>query len=217
GKQQPVAVVLVNLGTPEAPTPKAVKRFLGEFLSDKRVVEIPRIVWLIILNLFVLPLRPKRVAEAYKLIWTDRGSPIRWITEDQVAGLQSALADRYADRTITVTHAMTYGKPSIAETLDQLYQTDHRRIVVLPIHCECTTGAVVEKLGLTEQDYTLAYQSRFGKAEWVKPYADKTIEKLASEKVKTLDVVCPAFSADCLETLEEIAEQNAELFVEAGG
>jgi len=280
GTKQPVAVVLVNLGTPEAPTPASVRRFLREFLSDRRVVEIPRFVWLIILNLFVLTFRPKRVAEAYKAIWTERGSPIRWITEDQASGLQAQLENRYPQTSITVTHAMTYGQPAIADTLDQLYQQGHRRMVVLPMypqysgsttgavydqiaaymksnralpglsivnayfyndsyiaalsksienfwqehgradhllfsyhgipvsyvksgdpytgHCECTTGAVVDKLGLEDNDYTLAYQSRFGKAEWVKPYADKTIEELARKNVETLDVVCPAFSADLI-------------------
>lgn len=299
GQKQPVAVVLVNLGTPEAPTTSAVRGFLREFLSDPRVVEIPRFLWLIILNLFVLTFRPKPVSEAYKEIWTDRGSPIRWITEDQANGIRLELEERFSDAKITVTHAMTYGEPRIHETLDGLYQSGHRRIIVLPMypqysgsttgavcdqvasymqrarampsitminsyfyngsyisalsesirsywesegrgdhllfsyhgipesyvakgdpytgHCECTTGAVAAKLGLDQHDYTMAYQSRFGKAEWVKPYTDKTIEELASKQVKTLDVVCPAFSADCLETIEEIAGENAELFEKSGG
>ena len=299
GQRQPAAVVLVNLGTPEAATPKAVRKFLREFLSDPRVVEIPRVLWLIILNLFVLPFRPTRVAEAYKVVWTERGSPIRWITEDQVSGLSARLAKRYADSPPTVRYAMTYGEPGIAETLHALYETGHRRILVLPMypqysgsttgavydqvakymrkeralpgltiinayfhqdayisalsnsiesfwqgqgrgdhllfsyhgipksyveagdpysgHCECTTAAVIQKLGLADEAYSMAYQSRFGKAEWLKPYTDKTIEELAGKGIKTLDVVCPAFSADCLETLEEIADQNNELFKKAGG
>lgn len=299
GQRQPTAVVLVNLGTPEEPTPAAVRRFLSEFLSDRRVVEIPHLLWLIILNLFVLPFRPRRVAEAYKLIWTSRGSPLRWITEDQVKGLRARLLEKYGEAAPTVTHAMTYGQPSLFKTLDNLYESGHRRMVVLPMypqysgsttgavydqiadyikqrralpglsvvnayfyhdayiralrqsieefwqsegrgdhllfsyhgipesyvsagdpytgHCECTTAATVEALGLNTDEYTLAYQSRFGKAEWVKPYADKTIESLARQGMKTLDVVCPAFAADCLETLEEIAMQNRELFIEAGG
>ena len=299
GQRQPAAVVLVNLGTPEAPTPKAVRKFLREFLSDSRVVEIPRVVWLIILNLFVLPFRPSKVAEAYKLIWTDRGSPIRWITEDQVAGLSNLLAKRYSEAPPTVRYAMTYGEPSIAGTINALYETGHRRILVLPMYpqysgsttgavydqigdyvktkralpglsiinayfykeafidalcqsiedfwqengrgdyllfsyhgipksyvdagdpyagqCECTTGAVSHKLGLDEDGFRMTYQSRFGKAEWLKPYTDKTIEELGRQGIETLDVVCPAFSADCLETLEEITEQNGEIFEEAGG
>lgn len=299
GQRQPAAVVLVNLGTPDAATPKAVRKFLREFLSDSRVVEIPRILWLIILNLFVLPFRPTRVAEAYKLVWTDRGSPIRWITEDQVAGLSARLAQRYSESPPSVRYAMTYGGPSIPETLNALYETGHRRILVLPMypqysgsttgavydqvtdfvkgrralpgltvinayfyqeayinalsesiedfwqaqgrsdyllfsyhgipksyvdagdpyagHCECTTAAVSQKLSLTDANSGMAYQSRFGKAEWLKPYADKTIEELARSGLETLDVVCPAFSADCLETLEEIAMQNRELFEQAGG
>jgi len=299
GQRQPVAVILVNLGTPEAATPKAVRKFLGEFLSDPRVVEIPRIIWLIILKLFVLPFRPKAVTEAYSIVWTERGSPLRWITEDQVTGLQAEFEKRYEDRAPTVRHAMTYGGPSIAHTIESLYQSGHRRMVVLPMypqysgsttgavydqiadyvksaralpglsiinayfykpeyigalvtsirefweengrgdhllfsyhgipksyvakgdpytgHCECTTGGVVAGLELEDKDYTMAYQSRFGKAEWVQPYTDKTLEKLAAEGVKSIDVVCPAFAADCLETLEEIAEQNRDMFIEAGG
>lgn len=299
GQRQHTAVVLVNLGTPEAPTRGAVRSFLRDFLSDTRVVEIPRFLWLIILNLFVLTFRPRKVAEAYKLIWTSRGSPLRWITEDQVAALSVGLQEKYGEAAPTVVYAMSYGKPSISETLDNLYESGHRRMVILPMypqysgsttgavydqianyikrkrtlpglsivnayfyhsgyigalsqsienfwrsegrgdhllfsyhgipesyvakgdpytgHCECTTGATVEALGLNADQFTMAYQSRFGKAEWVKPYADKTIETLAKQGVKTLDVVCPAFSADCLETLEEIAEQNRELFIEAGG
>ena len=299
GQRQPVAVILINLGTPEAATPKAVRTFLGQFLSDPRVVEIPRILWLIILNLFVLPFRPKPVAEAYSIVWTERGSPLRWITEDQVKGLTDEFAKRYEGLAPTVCSAMTYGKPSIADTIDELYQSGHRRMVILPMypqysgsttgavydqiaryiqrtralpglsiinayfhkpeytaalansihsfwaehgrsehllfsyhgipesyvakgdpytgHCECTTGGVVAALKLTDKDYTMTYQSRFGKAEWVKPYTDKTIEALAAKGVKSIDVICPAFAADCLETLEEIAEQNRDAFIEAGG
>jgi len=299
GQRQPAAVVLVNLGTPEAATPKAVRKFLREFLSDPRVVEIPRILWLIILNLFVLPFRPAKVAEAYKLVWTDRGSPIRWITEDQVTGLSNRLSQRYSESPPTVRYAMTYGEPSISGALNALYETGHRRVLVLPMYpqysgsttgavydqiadyvktkralpglsvinsyfykepfidalcqsiedfwqeegrgdyllfsyhgipksyveagdpyagqCECTTAAVSQKLNLDESTSRMTYQSRFGKAEWLTPYTDKTIEELGHQGVETLDVVCPAFSADCLETLEEIAEQNREIFEEAGG
>lgn len=299
GQRQPNAVVLVNLGTPEAPTAPAVRRFLKQFLSDSRVVEIPKLLWLIILNLFVLPFRPKRVAEAYQTVWTERGSPLRWITEDQASKLSTRLGNRYSDCPPTVTHAMTYGEPSISLSLNELYSSGHRRILVLPMypqysgsttgavydqiadymrrsralpglsiinayfyhpaytsalsdsiqafwdeegrgdyllfsyhgipksyvaagdpyagHCECTTGAVAEKLSLDASQYQMSFQSRFGKAEWVQPYTDKTIEDLAAKGVKKLDVVCPAFAADCLETLEEIAEENRELFVEAGG
>lgn len=299
GKKQPSALVLVNLGTPEECTPKSVRAFLREFLSDPRVVEIPRFLWMIILHLFVLTFRPAKVCEAYKVIWTDRGSPLRYYTEDQVALLSERMETRYPDNPPTVRYAMTYGKPSVPSVLKELYDSGHRRIVVLPMypqyscsttgavydqisnytksnralpslhivnsyfyerayidalsasirdywqehgksekllfsyhglpqryvdngdpytgHCECTTGATVAALGIAESEYVMSYQSRFGKAEWVKPYTDATIEELAKSGLKTLDVVCPAFSVDCLETIEEIAEQNRDLFIEHGG
>lgn len=299
GIKQPSALVLVNLGTPEECTPKSVRAFLREFLSDRRVVEIPRFLWMIILHLFVLTFRPSKVCEAYKIIWTDRGSPLRYHTEDQAELLSVRMKARYSDNPPTVRYAMTYGKPNIPTVLTELYESGHRRIVVLPMypqyscsttgavydqiakytssnralpslhvinsyfyeeayiqalsgsitdfwqehgrseklmfsyhgvpqryidkgdpysgHCQCTTGATVAALGLDEQDYVMTYQSRFGKAEWVKPYTDMTIIELAKSGLKTLDVVCPAFSVDCLETIEEIAEQNRELFLEHGG
>lgn len=299
GQRQPVAVVLVNLGTPDELSVGGVRRFLRQFLSDPRVVEIPRILWKIILYLFVLPFRPGKVAEAYKVIWSERGSPLRWITEDQAKALGDRFDSRYSESKVTVTHAMTYGNPSIQSVLDGLYETGHRRIVVMPMypqysgsttgavydqvaahmtsrralpglsivnayfhhsayikalaasinnfweqegrgdhllfsyhgipksyvtkgdpyagHCECTTGAVVAELGLDDAQYTAAYQSRFGKAEWLKPYTSEQVEALGASGIETLDVVCPAFAADCLETLEEIVDQNGEAFVEAGG
>ena len=299
GQKQPAALVLVNLGTPEDCTPGAVRKFLRQFLGDSRVVEIPRPLWWLILNLFVLPFRPARVAEAYQTIWTERGSPLRYHTEDQVRFLSARLAKRYPESVPSVRYAMTYGQPSIDAVLTELYESGHRRILILPMypqyscsttapvydqiaaytaknralpglqiinsyfyeeayikaladsatefwadngrsekllfsyhgipqsyvdqgdpytgHCECTTGAVAASLGLAESAYLMAYQSRFGKAEWVKPYTDATIEKLAKSGVKTLDVICPAFSSDCLETLEEIAEQNKQRFIEHGG
>ncbi|MEQ8955754.1 MAG: ferrochelatase [Gammaproteobacteria bacterium] len=299
GQRQPTALVLVNLGTPETCTPGGVRRFLRQFLSDRRVVEIPRPIWWLILNLFILPFRPKKVAEAYKVIWTERGSPLRYYTEDQVEKLQARFVQRYPGRTPTVRYAMTYGSPSIASVINELYESGHRRIVVLPMypqyscstiapiydqiaeyckghralpglqiingyfyesayihalagsirsywdehgqpekllfsyhgvpefhgekgypyvgHCQCTTGATVKALGLAEDQYQMSFQSRFGKAEWVKPYTDATVEKLAKEGVRRLDVVCPAFAVDCLETIEEIGEQNREIFIEHGG
>jgi len=299
GQRQPTALVLVNLGTPESCTPGSVRSFLREFLSDPRVVEIPRPIWWLILNCFVLPFRPAKVAKAYEIIWTERGSPLRYYTEDQVELLSDRMKQRYPENTPTVCYAMTYGAPGIDETLSRLYESGHRRIVVLPMypqyscsttgavydqiakytgshralpglqiinsyfhepayisalagsvnsywqqhgrsekllfsyhgvpkryidlgdpykgHCECTTGAVAHALDLKEQDYLMTYQSRFGKAEWVKPYTDETLIELAKSGVKTIDVVCPAFAVDCLETIEEIAEQNRELFIEHGG
>lgn len=299
GMRQPAALVLVNLGTPEECTPKGVRRFLREFLSDPRVVEIPRPIWWLILNLFVLPFRPAKVAKAYEIIWTERGSPLRYYTEDQALLLGERMAQRYPQNPPRVRHAMTYGTPSVDSVLSELYASGHRRILVLPMypqyscsttaaiydqiarytaknralpglqiinsyfhepsyiaalsgsisdywqkngraeklmfsyhgipqryvdkgdpyvgHCECTTAAVVDALELQSEDYVMTYQSRFGKAEWVKPYTAATIEELAKSGLKTLDVVCPAFSVDCLETIEEMGEQNRELFIEHGG
>ena len=293
------AVVLVNLGTPAELTASSVRRFLRQFLGDRRVVEIPRPVWWLILNLFVLPLRPRKVVETYREVWTDAGSPLRVITEQQVERLQERFDQEMGDTSPLICHAMTYGEPAIAKVLDSLQQQGIRRIVILPMypqysgsttaavtdqvadymkscryvpsinligsyfweqpyiealaqsirefwqqhgkgekllfsyhgipqsyadkgdpypgHCECTTGATVASLGLTENDYEMSYQSRFGKAEWVKPYTAERVEQLAKEGVKKLDVVCPAFAADCIETLEEISMENGEIFEEAGG
>jgi protoporphyrin/coproporphyrin ferrochelatase len=301
GSSTPVAIVLVNLGTPEELTVASVRSFLREFLSDARVVEIPRPIWLLILNLFVLPFRPKKVVETYRKVWAEEGSPLRIITEQQVAALQQRFDNRSWEKApkITVCHAMTYGNPGISETLEGLYAHGYRRIVVLPMypqysgsttgaiydqlaeymksqralpglsiinsyfyeqsyisalrqsienfwqkhdrpdyllfsyhgipvsyvekgdpyagHCECTTAAVLDQLELENTETGMAYQSLFGKAEWLKPYTSEHLAELAKQGVKKVDVICPGFAADCIETLEEIALLNAELFVEAGG
>ena len=134
GNRQPAALVLVNLGTPEHCTASSVRKFLGEFLSDPRVVEVPRPIWWLILRLFILPFRPAKVAKAYELIWTERGSPLRYYTEDQVALLSERMAQRYPDSVPTVKYAMTYGSPGIDSVLSELYESGHRRIVVLPMY-----------------------------------------------------------------------------------
>ena len=299
GLSTPVAVVLVNLGTPQELTVPSVRAFLREFLSDPRVVEIPRLVWWLILNLFVLPFRPKKVVESYQKVWTAEGSPLRVITARQASALQQRFNQNLGHRAPSVRYAMTYGEPGISETLDELYQQGHRRIVVLPMYpqysgsttaaiydqiaehvqnrralpslsiinsyfyeesyiealqksietfwqsenkpdyllfsyhgipvsyiekgdpyqgqCECTTAAVVEKLQLNETKTGMSYQSLFGKAEWLKPYTSARLQELASAGIKRIDVICPGFAADCIETLEEIAMENAEIFIEAGG
>lgn len=295
--RSPTALVLVNLGTPQELTPRSIRKFLAEFLIDPRVVEIPRPLWWLILNIFVLPFRPRKLMHTYGSIWTEKGSPMRYISESQVALLQKALDSE--KQKIHVELAMTYGGPSIADVLAELYDSGHRRIVVLPLypqysgsttgavydqisgfvrgrralpglsvinayfyhpafigalaesieefwlhqgraehllfsyhgipkryvdqgdpyagHCECTTAAVVERLGMSEGAYSAAYQSRFGRAEWLKPYTSERIVELAQSGVKRLDVICPAFAADCLETLEEIAVENRDLFLAHGG
>lgn len=299
GMLTPTAVVLVNLGTPKELSVASVREFLREFLSDRRVVEIPRPIWLAILNLFILPLRPRKVVETYAEVWTDQGSPLRVITEAQVLALQALLKSRYGESAPIVVHAMTYGEPSIQSVIDKLYADGCRRVLVLPMypqysgsttgavydqiaryvlkrralpgldiinsyffepayidalassirnfwaeqgrgdhllfsyhgipasyeakgdpypgHCRCTTAATADALGLDDSLYDMSFQSRFGKAEWVKPYTAQRVAELARQGVKRLDVVCPAFAADCIETLEEIAMENAEIFREAGG
>lgn len=293
------AVLLVNLGTPEELDAGSVRKFLRQFLGDPRVVEIPKPIWWLILNLFILPFRPRKVVETYRQVWTEAGSPLRVITEQQQAALQQRFDEEMGDWSPLVRHAMTYGKPSIADELRKLQSAGIRRITILPLypqysgsttgavtdqvadymkscryvpsinlvgsyfwetayidalaksieefweeqgrgdkllfsyhgiprsyadkgdpypgHCECTTGATANKLGLDPDQFEMAYQSRFGKAEWIKPYTAERVEALAKSGVKRLDVVCPAFAADCIETLEEIRIENGEIFREAGG
>lgn len=295
----PLGVVLVNLGTPDAPTPEAVRRYLRQFLSDRRVIEIPPLVWKIILNLFILPFRPKRVAALYASIWEKSGdSPMRRILREQAAAVQERLQGDFP-ATVRVEAAMTYGNPSLPSVLDKLRGEGVEQIVILPLfpqysatstapvydavqrwtstqrnlpslsiikdyfahpgyigalvssireyreqhgisdkllfsfhgipqpyadkgdpypkRCRCTAAHVAQQLGLNEDQWAISFQSRFGKQEWVKPYTDVLLEEWAKSGVGSVQVVSPAFSADCLETLEELAIQNQELFLNAGG
>jgi protoporphyrin/coproporphyrin ferrochelatase len=293
------AVLLVNLGTPDAPTASAVRRYLKEFLSDPRVVEIPALVWQLILRGVILNVRPAKSAKKYASIWTPEGSPLLVNTVKQAKRLQGFLG--HAGRTdLTVQHAMRYGNPSVASRLSELRAQGITRILVVPMypqyaasttasvfdavaawakrsrnvpelrfvrnfhddpayvdavaqriaqhwereggkpdklvmsfhglprytldkgdpyHCECqkTGRLVAEKLKLAESEYVVTFQSRFGKAEWLKPYTAATLEELGKAKTKRVDVVCPGFVADCLETLEEIADEGKETFQHAGG
>ncbi|QBF81893.1 ferrochelatase [Shewanella maritima] len=290
-------VLLMNLGTPDEPTTPSVRRYLAEFLSDPRVVEIPRLVWLTILHGIILRTRPAKSAALYKEIWTENGSPLMDISKRQQAKLQAQLDEQGIDAKVYL--AMRYGNPSTASTLQQMHKEGVDEITVLPLYpqyagptsgtvfdaiarelmkwrfvpsinfintyhdnqdyidalaesieqdfamhgkpkklvmsyhgmpkrnhllgdpyycfCAKTTRLVVEKLGLTEDDYVMTFQSRFGKAEWLGPYTDATIEQLGNTGVDDIAVICPAFSADCLETLEEIKGENREVFEEAGG
>ena len=295
--QHPPALLLVNLGTPEAPEPGAVRRYLREFLSDRRVVEVPRLIWWPILHGVILPFRARRSAEAYAAIWDHEHacSPLLAITRAQAQALQKRLGDA-----VTVDFAMRYGKPALAERLHALHRAGHERIVVLPLypqysatttasvvdavsdtlrrmrhqpairigapyydhpayiaalkesikahlatlewtpevilasyhgipkkmaergdpyplHCEATTRLLAEALGADERTLRMSYQSRLGRAEWLRPYTDETIAELADKGVKNLAVITPAFAADCLETLEEIAIGGAEIFRKHGG
>ena len=293
-----VTVILANLGTPDAPTASAVRRFLDQFLSDQRVIEIPKPLWQIILRLFILPFRPKRVAHAYEMVWGS-DSPMREILLTQVAALQQQLILQYPEFELNIVPAMTYGNPGIQPLLSELSQKPQDHIVLFPLfpqysatssaplydafakwipkqrnlpglsiirdyyqhplyiqalaqsvrdfraehgvtekllmsfhgipqpyadkgdpyadRCRITGQLVAAELGLAENEWAISFQSRFGKQEWVKPYTDVLLAEWAAQGVKSVQIMSPAFSADCLETLEELAIQNAELFLSQGG
>ena len=297
-KNNTTGILVTNLGTPDEPETAPVRRYLREFLSDPRVVEIPKIVWMLILHGIILRVRPAKSARLYKSIWTEAGSPLMAISKRQRDRLEQALrAAGHEDFVLKL--AMRYGSPSISSKLREFQQAGIHRIVVLPLypqyagpttgstfdaivdefkrwrwvpelhfintyhdnplyikalaesirrhfdehgkpqklvfsyhgtpkrnlmlgdpyHCLCqkTTRLVVEQLGLAEHDYITTFQSRFGKAEWLKPYTDATLAALPGEGVKDVAILSPAFSADCLETLEELDHENRQVFLEAGG
>ena len=299
--QQPpdrTGILLTNLGTPDAPTTAAVRRYLREFLSDRRVVEAPRLIWWLVLNLIVLPFRPRRSARLYAKIWTSEGSPLLTIGERQAEALREELAGRL-DTPLAVALGMRYGNPSIPSALRSLQEQGCRRVIVLPLYpqysastvastfdaltaelarwralpslvlvsgyhdrpgyirslassirefwaahgqadrllmsfhgipvryadagdpypdeCRTTAALLARELGLDDGSWQLAFQSRFGREEWVQPYTVTTLEKWGAEGLDSVDVVCPGFPADCLETLEEIALTNREVFRSAGG
>ncbi|WP_456981210.1 ferrochelatase [Luteimonas sp. A478] len=282
------ALLLVNLGTPDAPTAGAVRRYLGEFLSDRRVVQLTRWLWYPILYLIVLPFRSPRVAKLYAGIWMDEGSPLAVYTRRLAEAVAVSMPD------VRVDWAMRYQKPSLTRAIERLRAQGARRILVLPLypqysttttasvedvanrvggdavrvvhdyhddpqwvqavadsirdyreqhgkgerllfsyhgipqrlvdqgdpyhrHCEAGTGAIAAALDLPEGEAIMTFQSRFGREQWLQPYTAGTIEQLARDGVKRIDVVCPGFAVDCLETLEEISIENAELFREHGG
>jgi len=298
GLPESLGVLLVNLGTPDEPTPTAVRRYLGQFLSDPRVVEAPRLLWWIILHGFILRVRPARSARAYQKIWTEHGSPLLLHSQDIANSIAQVLTARISG-TVSVELAMSYGDPSIDAALERLYQQGAQRIVCLPLypqysgtttasvfdavtaaisrrrwvpefrfinhyhdargyiaaqaqnireywdqhgrgdkllfsfhgvpkdtllsgdpyHCQClkTGRLIAESLDLTDEEWVITFQSRVGRAEWLRPYTNETVTELGGQGVARLDVVCPGFAADCLETLEEIAMQNAGFFTAAGG
>ena len=296
--QAKVTIILANLGTPDQPTVPAVRRFLKQFLSDQRVIEIPKPIWQIILRLFILPFRPKRVAHAYEMVWQN-DSPMREILLDQVIEVKKTLTEQYPEFELNVIPAMTYGNPGIDSALNRLLQDIPDHIILLPLfpqysatstaplydalakwiltqrnlpglsiirdyyqhpafiqalaqsvrdyqavhgqpekllmsfhgipqpyadkgdpyadRCRITAQLLADALGLSEEQWAISFQSRFGKQEWVKPYTDALLEEWGKQGVKSVQVMSPAFSADCLETLEELALQNAEMFQSAGG
>lgn len=291
------AILLVNLGTPDEPTAPAVRRYLREFLSDQRVVEIPPFIWQIILNLFVLPARPKRVAHAYASIWTADGSPLLAILKEQAKLLADKLAQNGTP--IPVVPATTYGNPNIKAVMKDLKNQGFDDFIVFslyPQYSATTTGAVFDKvakycmgernipavqfikdyyqnplyiksladsvrefraengdsekllmsfhgipkpfadkgdpyreqchetaqlvakeLGLPDDKWAISFQSRFGAQEWLKPYTDELLTEWGKAGVKSVQIMSPAFSADCLETLEELAVENKDTFLQAGG
>lgn len=293
-----IGVLVTNLGTPTAPNKAALRPYLKQFLSDPRVVEIPRLLWWLILNGIILNVRPARSAKAYETVWTDEGSPLMFHTRAQTEQLQDRLSSAHGDQVI-VDFAMRYGQPSISSALQSLIDRGARQLLVLPLypqysgptggstfdaiaedfskrrwvpdfqfvasyhdqpgyiraiaasirdhwathgraekllfsyhgeprryldqgdpyHCQChkTTRLVAQELALEEDQYLSAFQSRFGKEEWLKPYTDHTLQQLAADGVRSVQLVCPGFSADCLETIEEIGEENRDYFLEAGG
>ncbi len=286
-------LLLVNLGTPSAPTTAAVRAYLAEFLSDPRVIEAPRWLWWLILHGVILRIRPQRSARAYQQIWTEQGSPLLLHSQ----ALRAAVAERLPDWRVEL--AMSYGAPNLRDVLDRLRQQGTRELAVLPLYpqysgsttasvfdavakllsrwrmvprlafiphyhdhsgyldalaesvrmhwqahgrgdklvlsfhgvprrylrngdpyfCQChaTARRLRERLQLSENEVVTTFQSRVGREVWLQPYTDKTLLDLARAGVKTLDVICPGFAVDCLETLEEIAEQNAHAFIAAGG
>jgi ferrochelatase len=297
GQSSLTAVLLCNLGTPDAPTAPAVRRYLAEFLSDPRVVEIPRAVWLPLLHGVILPLRSAKSAAKYATIWTPEGSPLKLWTERQAKRLQGWLGEH--GHRVRVAYAMRYGSPSIARELEALADAGADRILIVPAypqysgtttasvidavaqwvqtrravpelrfvnryhddrgyiqalaqsierqwrehgrpdhlvmsfhgvpertlhlgdpyHCECrkTARLLAEWLRLPSADYTVTFQSRFGKAKWLEPYTEPTLQALARDGKRRVDVVCPGFTSDCLETLEEIAQEGRDAFLAAGG
>ena len=291
-------VLMVNLGTPDAPTPGAVRRYLRQFLSDPRVVELPRLLWLPILYLFVLTFRPAKTAKKYAKVWLKDGSPLRVYHERQAQLLRGYLGQKMK-RLVPVAAAMRYGKPSVADAMAELREKGVRRMIVIPMYpqyaasttesvrdavdkalrkwrpepqveflkdfhdhpafakavaknvgeywfkhgrpdrllmsfhglpqraidkgdpyqaqCLISARMIATELGWNDARTQVTFQSRFGAAKWIGPATDTTLAALGKEGVGRVDVICPGFAVDCLETLEEIAMEGRETFLEAGG
>ncbi len=299
GTAEKLGVLVANLGTPDAPETAPVRRYLKQFLSDPRVIELPRLLWMLILHGVVLRVRPAKSAAAYREVWDkETGSPLLHISQKQTNALRTALQQQFGEK-VVVSLGMRYGKPSIDSAITELEEHNVRRMLVLPMypqysgsttasifdevstrlqrtrwipemrfinqycdnpayikalaqsvrqswdengkgdllvtsyhgipkryllngdpyHCLChkTTRLLADELGLTGDQVMVVFQSRVGKEEWLRPYCDETMKLLPSKGVKSIDVISPAFSADCLETYEEIAGENREYFMENGG
>ncbi|PJF30307.1 MAG: ferrochelatase [Candidatus Thermofonsia Clade 1 bacterium] len=298
GSAEGIGVLVANLGTPDAPTPPALHRYLRQFFDDPRVFEFPRLTWWLLTRAIILNRRPRRSAALYAQIWTEQGSPLLIHSQAIANGLQTRL-QAHSAQPIKVALGMRYGNPSIPYALRELHAANVRRLLVLPLfpqysattvasvfdavtqelrrwrwlpevrfitsyhdhagyiaalaqsireawqqhgqseklvfsfhgipkryftggdpyYCFChkTARLVAESLGLPEERYVVAFQSLFGREEWLRPYTSDTLEELAKSGVQSVDVICPGFAADCLETLEEIDGENREVFLEAGG
>lgn len=297
---QDIGVLIVNLGTPSEPTPVAVYKYLAQFLSDKRVIDLPAIAWKTLLYGIILPLRSPKVAKLYQKIWTEQGSPLRYFNDSITDKLNQFYAGT-ASANIICHSAMSYGEPSIKNAMADFERQGIKKIVVLPLfpqysatttavvydqlaailtqtrylpeirmvmdycdnpqyiealansvkrsrahagaksapllvmsfhgmpqryvdagdpyqaQCQRTAKALAQKLELSDQQWQICYQSRFGKAQWLTPYTDHTLSNLPAQGIKDIDIICPAFSVDCLETLEETAQENQLLFKASGG
>jgi len=298
GDERKIGVLLVNLGTPDAPTTSAVRKYLSEFLSDPRIVEIPRLIWWLILNLIILNIRPKKSRDLYRKIWLDKGSPLLVISKSIVEKLKKSknISDK---KYIIIDLAMRYGNPSIKTSLENFKKHNINKLAVIPMfpqysaattasifdklseelskwrnipdlrflstyhdnnlyvnacaqkiknswvkqekakklvfsfhglpqinlhkgdpyHCYChkTARLIADELKLDQDDYIVTFQSRFGKQVWLKPYTDDVLAMLATDGVDSVDIFCPGFLCDCLETLEEINMQSREHYISSGG
>ena len=297
GSKEKIGVLITNLGTPDAPNRKKLKVYLNQFLSDPRVIELPKILWQILLKLVILQVRPSKSAEAYRQIWTDKGSPLLDIANRQLSKIQSSFSSKSDNIVFEV--GMRYGNPSIPNALLKLQNKQVRRLLVLPMypqycaattgstfdevtnvlqkwrwipemrfinqyfeeknyiealsnsintfwknnqkpqkiifsyhgipkryltngdpyHCFClkTTRLVKEHMDLSDDEIMTTFQSRFGREEWLKPYTSETLKELPKQGIKNIHIISPGFSSDCLETLEELEEENKEYFMESGG
>lgn len=297
-QKQKVGILLTNLGTPDSPTPSGLRKYLGQFLSDSRVIEIPKPLWWLILHLVILRVRPRKSAAVYKKIWMAEGSPLLVYTQQQGEALQNLLDEHYP-QTCHVEVGMRYGNPSIGVAINRLIEANVTHLLVLPLypqysgtttastfdevssvlgrmrwipelhfvgqyadhpeyiaacaqqvashreehgeadqllfsfhglpkrnllegdpyHCQCHLSArlIAERLHLDENQWAISFQSRFGKQEWLKPYTQDTLSSMPKSGVKSVQVFCPGFPADCVETLEEIDMENRQYFLDAGG
>ncbi|MCL4130996.1 UNVERIFIED_CONTAM: hypothetical protein GTU68_047532 [Idotea baltica] len=204
-------LLLVNLGSPAAPTRSAVRAFLKQFLGDPRVVEANRAVWAFVLNVIILPFRSGKSAKLYQSIWTDAGSPLITNGVDLCKAVAQHVGARYE-----VVLGMRYGEPSIASAFKELRGRGCSSVLVLPLFPHRTAWLLAERLGLARDEWEMVFQSQFGSEPWLQPYLDEYVPDLAM-KYKRVRVMAPSFAADCLETIEEIGTELRKDFAEAGG